>query len=123
MYIFVNLITGPGHVTFWRLCTDQELEKEKLAKMALKSESEDSCTDLEVSTSSLASHGREEPEQKSGVVNLLLHNVLEDQRNMIPGWFNILMCHLLYRRETCLYYELFFTINLNVICRRKTCTS
>ena len=63
--------------------------------MALKSQSEESCTDLDVSTSSLTRHDAEESDQKSGVVNLLLTNVLEDQRKLIPGWFNNLICHLL----------------------------
>ena len=51
-----TLIIGPGHVTFWRLCTDQELEKEKLAKMAQESQSDESITDHDVSTASLTKH-------------------------------------------------------------------
>lgn len=70
------------------MCTDQELEKEKLAKMAHQSQSDESITDLDVSTSSLSRHDEEDSEQQSGVVNLLLHNVVGDQRKLIPGRYN-----------------------------------
>ena len=56
--------------------------------MAHQSQSDESITDLDVSTSSLSRHDEEDSEQQSGVVNLLLHNVVGDQRKLIPGRYN-----------------------------------
>ena len=54
--------------------------------MALKkSQSNESLTDHDVSTASLTRQDDEESEDKGGVVNLLLHSVVDDQRKMIPG--------------------------------------
>ena len=53
--------------------------------MAQESQSDESITDHDVSTASLTKHEEEEYEPKSGVVNLLLTNVLDDTRKMIPG--------------------------------------
>ena len=86
----VYVILGPGHVTFWRLCTDQELEKEKLAKMALESQDQEELTDLDVSTADLTRQDEEEPEEKSGVVMNLLMQTCEEQRKLIPGMLTIL---------------------------------
>ena len=89
MYIklfYVILYSGPGHVTFWRLCTDQELEKEKLAKLARQSQSKDeSLSDPDVSTATSTRQDDVESEEKTGVVKMLLESVIEDQRKLIPG--------------------------------------
>ena len=89
MYIklfYVILNSGPGHVTFWRLCTDQELEKEKLAKLARQSQSKDeSLSDPDVSTATSTRQDDVESEEKTGVVKMLLESVIEDQRKLIPG--------------------------------------
>ena len=61
-----------------------------MAKMALKrSQSNESITDHDVSTASLTRPDDEEAEDKGGVVNLLLTSVIDDQRKMIPGTFEI----------------------------------
>ena len=81
LFYFTKYYKGPGHVTFWRLCTDQELEKEKLAKMARKSQSNESITDLDVPDR----QDDDESEEQSGVVKLLLDSVIEDQRQIMVG--------------------------------------
>ena len=83
LFHFTKYYKGPGHVTFWRLCTDQELEKEKLAKMARKSQSNESITDLDVPT--ITRQDDDESEEQSGVVKLLLDSVVEDQRQIMVG--------------------------------------
>ena len=96
---------GPGHVTFWRLCTDQELEKEKLAKMALKSQSNESITDHDVSTASLTRCDEDDQEEKSGVVTRLLQTVVDDQRMLIPG-INGRSTHNYKQNQIC-YYDVY----------------
>ena len=58
--------------------------------MAEKSHSDESMTEFDVSTASLNRQTEDEAEEKSGVVNLLLHAVVDEQRKTIPGegeWF------------------------------------
>ncbi len=78
---FTICIVGPGHVTFWRLCTDQELEQEKEQK---RKQRKDSGTGVELSPYDDEDED-EDDEGQSGIVKMVIQSVVEDQKQFIAG--------------------------------------
>ena len=78
---FTIWIVGPGHVTFWRLCTDQELEQEREQK---RKQRKDSGTGAELSPYDDDDEDEDE-EGQSGIVKMVIQSVVEDQKQFISG--------------------------------------
>ena len=80
VYLIICIV-GPGHVTFWRLCTDQELEQEKEQK---RKQRKDSGAGDELSPYDDDDEDDDE-EGQSGIVKMVIQSVVSDQKQFISG--------------------------------------